>query len=161
SANQPANQRAITDVSRLRPHRCTIIASSPPAEIAASQGDSPPGLTRDIRATSGERRRNWFDFSGRCSRMSLRSCGLLGALLLRLVEILQVRCGLALLRGHQQPVGAEEVALLADLDVLVADAADVLEPEWFLLQRIGLVHRPWPGQRMIDGSDLIVHDLGV
>jgi len=49
-----ADQSMITDVSRLRPHLCTIITSIAPAQIVAEDVELwRPSLTRDIRANCG------------------------------------------------------------------------------------------------------------
>src|SRR5262249_23205906 len=72
------------------------------------------------------------------------------------LEMPQVGRRLAFLRRHQEAVGAEEVALLADGDVVVVLRAQVLAPEWILVRRaaVALHHRPWPGERIVDDCDL-------
>jgi hypothetical protein len=56
-----ADQSMITDVSRLRPHLCTIITSTASTQIVGE--DTEPRirrLTRDIRAKRGRGRQMWL-----------------------------------------------------------------------------------------------------
>src|SRR6202023_1704527 len=82
------------------------------------------------------------------------------SLLLRLLEIPRVGRLLALARGHQQAVGAQEIVLLADGHVAVAFRADEFGP---IGPRVGIAdigpgHRPRPRQGMIKHRDLVVHE---
>jgi hypothetical protein len=62
---EPANQSLITDVSRLCPHRCTIIASNTSRENRGEAGMLHlRSLTRDIRATCGVGREARVGFEG-------------------------------------------------------------------------------------------------
>jgi hypothetical protein len=60
-------------------------------------------------------------------------------LLLRLIEIAQVRRRLILFHRHQVAVGAQQIALLADDHVVVAFRAVVLRPDDLRLAPVGLL----------------------
>ena len=80
-----------------------------------------------------------------------------------LLEISQVRRRLVFLGGHEQAVAAQEKALVVDFDVAVALGTNLLDP-FRLLDRhagIGLGDRPRPGQRVVDGRDLVVEDVRI
>src|SRR5262245_29153632 len=79
------------------------------------------------------------------------------ALLLRLVKIAQIRRLLSLFHRHQEAVGGHEVALPADIDVLIVLRAIVEVPDdvWIGLAHIALGHRPGTCQRIVDGGDLV------
>src|SRR5262245_41260445 len=79
------------------------------------------------------------------------------------LEMPQVGRLLAFLRRHQEPVGAEEVALLADGDVIVVLRAEIFAPERILLRRaaVALQHLPRPGERIVDDGDLVAQNLAV
>src|SRR5262249_24359754 len=83
-------------------------------------------------------------------------------LLPSLPEISQVRRRLVLARGHKQALGADEIVLLADLNVCVALAGKVW-PNWL---RVGIVqilfvNRPWSGERVIYYGDFVVKYVGI
>src|SRR5215831_18071381 len=69
-------------------------------------------------------------------------------LLLNLVEVAQIRRLLSLLHRHQEAVGGHEIALLADIDVLIVLGAIVEVPGdvWTGLAHVALGHRPGPRQ---------------
>src|ERR1700722_9367299 len=96
------------------------------------------------------------------SRRAISAMGLppMG-LLFCLIEVAQIGRRLALLERHQIAVGAQIIAVLADLHMLVADRADVVDPDRRLLQTIGLVNRPRAGQGMVERGHLVVHDAGI
>src|SRR5712671_5434814 len=78
-------------------------------------------------------------------------------------KIPKVRRLLSLLGRHQQPVAADHVVLLADLHVIVALAAHFLNPYrlTIALAAIGLAHRPWPRQRVVDYGHVEHEGVGV
>src|SRR4051812_45924461 len=75
--------------------------------------------------------------------------------LLGLPEMPQVRRRLVLARRHQIAVGAQQVILLADEDVLVVLAAGIFEPDRRWRAAITAHHHPRPRQSMVDGGDLV------
>src|SRR5262245_1365206 len=79
------------------------------------------------------------------------------------LEMPQIGRRLPFLRWHQEPVGAEEVALLADGDVIVVLRAEIFAPERILLRRaaVALGHDPWPRERIVDDGDLVAQDVAV
>src|SRR5215468_7531061 len=79
------------------------------------------------------------------------------------LEMPQVGRRLTFLRRHQEPVGAEEVALLADGDVIVVLRAEILAPKRILLARpaVALDHRPWPRERVVDHGHFVAQDVAV
>src|SRR5580700_1162960 len=84
--------------------------------------------------------------------------------LARPIEITQVRRRLALLRGHQQAVAAQEIDLTVDVDVHIVFGAHVLLPPDRLLglrAAIVLDDDPRPRQRVIDGGHLVVHNVRI
>src|SRR5258708_26570305 len=75
-------------------------------------------------------------------------------------EIASIRRLLALARGHQEAVGAQEIVLLADRHVAIALRADELGP---IGPRIGIAdvaagYGPGARQRMVVDGDLVVHE---
>src|SRR5712691_6017657 len=80
-----------------------------------------------------------------------------GTLLLSLLEIAQIRRLLAFLDRHQVAVGGQEVALLADVDVLIVLGAIIEVPHdvGTGLAHISLGHRPGTCQRIVDGGDVV------
>src|SRR5262249_46290816 len=83
---------------------------------------------------------------------------------LRLLEILQVRRRLVLLRRHQVAVGADVVDLLADADMRIVLGADRLAPPDSLPARgatIVLGDGPGPRQGVVDGGDLVVQQVHI
>src|SRR5262245_20762698 len=78
-------------------------------------------------------------------------------------EISQIGRRLAALRGQQEPLGAEEIRLPADLDMAVALGADPLPPSCSrpLHANVALLHRPGVRQRIVDGRDLVVQQIGL
>src|SRR5215471_4081286 len=74
-------------------------------------------------------------------------------------EVAGVRGRLVLARRHQIAIAGEEVEFLADNDVVVVLAALILRPEDVALAPERLQHRPWPGQRVVDGGDLITKQI--
>src|SRR6202034_2761960 len=92
----------------------------------------------------------------RAFRIRLVLCGSL-----RLLEIARVRRRLVLARRHQIAVGAEQVGLAADDDVLVVLMAIVLAPGRVALALVAARDRPWPRQGVIDQRDLVEQLVGV
>src|SRR5262245_35957967 len=82
-------------------------------------------------------------------------------LLLRLIEIPQVRWRLVLARRHQQAVAAQEILLFSDLYLMLVLAADRLEPGGAALAVIGARHRPGPRQGVVDHRDVVAQDVGI
>src|SRR5215510_7317575 len=82
-------------------------------------------------------------------------------LVLRWCEISKIRRRLIFLRRHQDAVGAQHVALAADLDMGVVLGADALAPDRARVLRaaIFLGRAPWARERVVDGGDL--HDENV
>src|SRR5258706_879452 len=74
-------------------------------------------------------------------------------------EIAGVRGRLVFARRHQIAITGEEVEFLADNDVIVVLAALILRPEGAALAPECLQHRPWPGQRVVHGGDLITKQV--
>src|SRR5262249_10116833 len=79
-----------------------------------------------------------------------------------LFEMLQIRTRLPLLCGPDQAVGANEVVLLADANVLVVFLTIVLEPDRVVtLAAIVLDDCPRTRQRMVVARDLIMQNFRV
>src|SRR5262245_20584845 len=78
-------------------------------------------------------------------------------------KIFQVRRPLSLLGGHQQPVTADHVVLLADLHMIVALAAYCFNPQGLAigLPAIGLAHQPWSRQGIVDHGHIEDESIGV
>src|SRR5215475_9346999 len=74
-------------------------------------------------------------------------------------EIAGVRGRLVFARRHQIAIAGEEVVFLADNDMIVVLAALILRPQDVALAPVRLQHRPWPGQRVVDGGDLITKQV--
>src|SRR5712671_5965956 len=75
---------------------------------------------------------------------------------LALIEISQIRWRLVLLGGHEIAVGAQEVVLGADADVIVTLGTIVLVPFaviFFLAESFG--DDPRPGERIVDGRHVV------
>src|ERR1043166_8084576 len=85
-------------------------------------------------------------------------------LLLRL-EVAQVGRRLILARGHQLPVGADHVDLVAELDMRVVLRADRLAPPVGLVDlgvaAVVLCDRPGMRQRIVDSGYLVLNDVVV
>src|SRR5450631_3944751 len=83
--------------------------------------------------------------------------------ILRSLEIFQVGRRLALSGGHQIAVGAQEIVLLADDQLVVALGAISLGPARtrILAAPKGLVHAPRPGQGMIEHGDLVMQNVRI
>src|SRR5262245_17766485 len=79
---------------------------------------------------------------------------------LPLREISQVGRLLSFLRRHQIAVRAQVIDLPADIDVVVVLVAIVLS-ELSLNAAIILHHRPRPRERVVDGGDLVVDEIGI
>src|SRR5215472_11748441 len=81
----------------------------------------------------------------------------------RRLEILQIRRRLVFAGGHEVAVGAEEVVLLADDDLIVALHARALVPfrPWIGVAAERLVDAPGPRQSMVVDGDLVVQDVGI
>src|SRR6516164_6689809 len=77
------------------------------------------------------------------------------------VEIAQVRRRLVFLDRDQLAIGAEIIALVADLDPGIGLRAVVLEPHRLRIgiAAVELVDRPWPRQPVVDDGDVVVHDI--
>src|SRR5215468_7596460 len=82
-------------------------------------------------------------------------------LLPRLIEMAQVRRLLVLPDRHQIAIGAEEIVLLADDDVLVVGGTYVLTPSVVALASIAAGHRPGPRERAVDDGDLVAQHVRV
>src|ERR1700730_3324324 len=82
-------------------------------------------------------------------------------LVLLLFEIPGVRRGLVLAGRHQEPVGAQEIAIVADLDRGVVARESFLEPDRLRIgiALIGSILGPWLRQRMIVGRDVVVKQI--
>src|SRR5579871_4721865 len=81
-----------------------------------------------------------------------------------LPEVAQIRWRLVLLGGHQQAVAAEVIDLLADADVNVALAADLMaEPDRSLGLHapVRLVDDPRPRQRVICRGDVVMEQVRI
>jgi len=65
---KPAHQRLITDVSRLRPHRCAIIITTIRSPQLTESSRSACALTKDIRAiqTKPLKAFVWIGSQGEC-----------------------------------------------------------------------------------------------
>src|SRR5215471_15351671 len=97
---------------------------------------------------------------GSARRLSI-SGGTAATLLPRLIEAAQVRGLLILPDRHQEAIGAQEIILLADDDVLVVGGADVLAPSVVALATIAAGDGPGPRQRVVDGGDLVAQQVGI
>src|SRR5215475_6801052 len=82
-------------------------------------------------------------------------------LLLRLLKIAQIRRLLSFFHRHQEAVGGHEIALLADVDVLIVLGAIIEVPDdvWIGLTHVSLGHRPRPRQRIVDAGDLVDQNI--
>src|SRR5258706_3077548 len=85
----------------------------------------------------------------------------LPASLPRLFEILQIRRGLILLRGHQQVIAAENIVLITDPDVTVVLGAIVLNPDRVVIALVVFVDRPRTRQGMVVDGDYVMQRVGV
>src|SRR5438552_14761520 len=74
---------------------------------------------------------------------------------LRLVEVFQIGRRLVFARGHQQSLGALEIAFVPDEDVLVVLGTMVLDPDRIGVALVASDHRPWPRQCMVERRDLV------
>src|SRR5215471_213954 len=173
SSRAPPAGRAI---SPLRPMR--VIAPRSTNSAALSMAGLPsPGMMRSpsssmdcadaVCAANNARRLRMAQVHVLCSicesppGLSLPPASPRAMLLLRRLEIPQVRRVLAFQHWHQPAVGADEIGFLADSGPGITLGADEFSPDRL---RIGISaqipdHRPWPGQRMIDDGDLIVQDV--
>jgi len=79
--------------------------------------------------------------------------------LLRCLEIARVGRRLVPAGRHQVAVGAQEIEVLADDDVIVVFAALEFVPEDVALAVEGLHHHPGSGQRIVDRRDLVTQDV--
>src|SRR6516164_39716 len=79
-------------------------------------------------------------------------------LLLRRIEIFQVRRRLTSLDRHDGPIAAEIIDLLADGDPGLTFDATIFPPPDLLRPTVVLHHRPGPRQRVVDRGHLIVED---
>src|ERR1700722_9042962 len=78
------------------------------------------------------------------------------------IEIAQVRRRLAFAGRHQAAVGAEEIVLPADEEVVVVGAfAGMLEPCGLAFAPVDPGHRPWPRQGVVDGGDLVLQGVRI
>src|SRR6202030_986857 len=83
------------------------------------------------------------------------------ALLPRLFEIARVGRRLILAGRHQQPIGAQEIAFIADLRPQITFAADEFIPvgSWVWIANIAAGHRPRLRQGMIEHRDFVANDV--
>jgi hypothetical protein len=79
----------------------------------------------------------------------------------RLSEIPQVGRLLVLAQRHQVSVGAAEVALFADDDVIVRLGAEIFGPDRIALAIVVAHHRPWARECVVDGGDLGMQEIVV
>src|SRR5579883_714500 len=79
------------------------------------------------------------------------------------LEIAQIGRRLILFGRHQQPVGAQHVALTSDTHMLVLLDAGRVAPDRasFAGAPVALGHRPWTREGMVDQSDLVVQNVSV
>src|SRR5215470_5878538 len=77
------------------------------------------------------------------------------------VKVPQVRWSLALLGGHEEPVGAAHVGFIAELDVVVVLGADRFDPDRIADAVVVLRNRPRPRQRVVDRGDLVAQNVGL
>src|SRR5436305_4405300 len=124
----------------------SIALPQPASSGASAAATTTSGSARRVRARAGARRRHAA-----------------GAPLMRLLEIFQVGRLLALLGGHQAAVGAQEIVLLADDQLVVAFRAIGFGPVRvrILVAPKGLVHAPGPGQGVIEHGDLVMQDIRI
>src|SRR5215469_14280672 len=82
---------------------------------------------------------------------------------LRLLEILQIRRRLVLLRRHKEAGLADIIVLLADLYMMVAVGALRFEPHRLRLggPAVLLVGGERAGQRMVMHGDVVVQEVGI
>src|SRR5262249_47349250 len=78
-----------------------------------------------------------------------------------LIEIARVRRPLTLPRWHQVAIRAEIIILLADRDMIVVLVAIIFSPDRVSVALVALNHGPRTGQRVIDGGDLVIKDIGI
>src|SRR5262249_28946304 len=83
--------------------------------------------------------------------------------LLRLFEKSQVRRLLALLGGHQQTLGAEEIVFLANEDLRIVLDANRFRPlrQWIAIANVSLVDSPRPRQRVVDHREFVVQEVRI
>ena len=79
------------------------------------------------------------------------------------LKVFQIGRRLVLLGGHQVPVGAEEISIAADLDVLIVLGTDMLAPDRPRATRAPIVlgDRPRPREGIVDHRDLVVQNAGL
>src|SRR6266704_3733964 len=82
-------------------------------------------------------------------------------LLLRLIEISQVRRRLILLHWHQVAVTAHHVIVLADPDVMIVLGTMVEMPDHIALALILLGNGPGARERIVDRGDLVEQNVFV
>src|SRR5438105_14606636 len=93
----------------------------------------------------------------------MRGSSVSGVLFAGSRKISQIWRMLPLLGGHQTSITADHVVLVANLDMIVALAANFFDPHglriW--LPAIGLENRPRPRQCIVDHGDLVDEGVGV
>src|SRR5215510_3666356 len=146
----------------------TLVASPRTRNLSLSSARAVPASTRAAAissATLGFILGFILAFMGETSFVENREflC-ILAMLSVGLLEIAQVGRRLVLLGRHKVAVGAEKVVLLTDADVVIAFAANLVgKPERFIAYHasIGLLDHPRPGQRMVDGGDVVAHQVRI
>src|SRR5262245_4077697 len=80
-----------------------------------------------------------------------------------LLEMSQIGRFLPLAHRHQQAVGADEVALVADRDGTVVLGAQILAPdrEWVRIASIALGYRPGAGERVVEHGDVVAQHVAI
>src|SRR5262249_45680738 len=138
-------------ISRIRCTSCSTVSRSvsrsPSTAMACRERHLSPYILLSTHTKSSE---SGGVFDNTCS-------------LRRRLEISQIRRRLALLGRHQQAVGAQHIALMADHDVIVLLGAIDLAPERPRLgvASIGFEHGPRAGESMVDYGDLIEHEVAI
>ena len=82
----------------------------------------------------------------------------------RSVEISQIRWRLIFLDRHQEAVGAQEIVLFPDDNMNVVFGTNILAPPDRLVCRdttVVLHDRPRTRQRIVDGCDFVVQEVGI
>src|SRR5205823_3849706 len=79
----------------------------------------------------------------------------------RLIEIAQIRRLLAFSDRHQEAICAQEIVVPANDDVLIIEATGVLLPYAIAVAPVAPGDRPRTGQRVVEGRDLVVQDIGI
>src|SRR5712691_5079977 len=79
----------------------------------------------------------------------------------RLIEVFQIRRRLVLPGRHQPVVCADEIVLLADLDLAVVLRANRLDPDRVSFATVIPRDRPRTGQGMVDHRDFVMKNIAI